>query len=122
VRLYSRPGNDMTRRFPLIAEFCPILRTYQDEHPGVCGRISMAELPYTDESARAILLYWARHVLRPGDKTPRWALEQHFFENPRFRREDFEAGLSYALEKQWLVQDGETFALTGSGFEMLPEQ
>lgn len=81
----------------------------------------MAELPYTDESARAVLQYWARSDLLDGDKVPRWALTQHFFNNPRFRREDFEAGLSYALEMQWLVQNGEEFALTGTGLQELQE-
>jgi hypothetical protein len=76
----------------------------------------MADVPYTDQSARAILEYFARHLLPGGDKTPKWALEQQFFENPNFRRDDFEAGLSYAIEKQWLRQEGECFALTESGF------
>lgn len=72
----------------------------------------MADVPYNDESARAILEYFARHHLRGGDKTLKWALEQQFFENPRFRRDDFEAGLSYAIEKQWFRTEGENFVLT----------
>jgi len=60
---------------------------------------AMADNPYTDESARAILEYFAWHDLRGGDETPRWALEQQFFENREFRRDDFEAELSYAVEK-----------------------
>jgi len=31
-----------------------------------------------------------------------WQIEQRFFENPKFRRDDYEAGISYAIEKGWL--------------------
>jgi len=89
-------------------------------HPPGSKAPTMADIPYTDESARAILEYFARHHLRGGDKTPGRALEQQFFENPKFRRDDFEAGLSYAIEKQWLRQEGECFVLTESGFGELP--
>ena len=81
----------------------------------------MADIPSSEESARAILEYFARHRLRGGADVPRWALEQQFFENPIFRPDDFVAGISYAIEKQWLmlIQKGESFMLTESGFREL---
>ena len=79
----------------------------------------MADIPSSEESARAILEYFARHRLRGGVDVPKWALEQQFFENPIFRPEDFAAGISYAIERQWLVQEGESFDLTESGFREL---
>jgi hypothetical protein len=82
---------------------------------------TMADRRSSTESARAILQYFARHHLLDDDKTERWTLEQEFFqENPSSRRDDFEAGLSCAIEMQWLRQDGDWFILTGAGFEQLP--
>ena len=83
----------------------------------------MADIPHSDESARAILEYFARNHLRAGADAPKWALEQHVLGNPRsrFRRDDFEAGLSYAIEKQWLRQEGECFVLIEFGFGELPK-
>jgi hypothetical protein len=49
-----------------------------------------------------------------------WALEQQFFENPDFRREDFEAGISYAIEHGWLIREGDQVVLTEYGFRELP--
>ena len=66
----------------------------------------MADIPSSKESARAILEYFARHHLRGGAKTPRWALKQQFFEDPIFRPDDFEAGISCAIEEGWLIPGG----------------
>jgi hypothetical protein len=35
-------------------------------------------------------------------------------------RADFGAGTSYAIEKQWLIQNGELFVLTEYGFREPP--
>ena len=65
--------------------------------------------------------YFARHQLLDEDKMERRALEQGFFqEKPNSRRDDFEAGLNYAIEMEWLRQEGDWFILTGTGFEELP--
>ena len=66
----------------------------------------MADIPSSAESARAILQYFARHQLLDEDKMERRALEQGFFqEKPNSRRDDFEAGLNYAIEMEWLRQE-----------------
>jgi hypothetical protein len=80
----------------------------------------MADIPSSERSAYTILEYFAQRRLRGEADVPRWALEQQFFENPIFRPDDFEAGISYAIEKQWLIQKGESFVLTESGFRELP--
>jgi hypothetical protein len=80
----------------------------------------MAESPSSEESARAILEYFAQRRLGGGGDVPKWALEQQFLENPIFGADDFEAGTSYAIEKQWLIQNGELFVLTEYGFRELP--
>jgi hypothetical protein len=80
----------------------------------------MADIPSSEESARTILEYFAQRRLRGGADVPRWALEQQFFENPKYRPDNFEAGISYAIEKQWLIQKREFFVLTETGFRELP--
>ncbi len=59
----------------------------------------MAELPFTDESARELLKLFAELHLRPGEQVIWWHLEQRFFDNPKFRVEDYAAGLSYAIDR-----------------------
>ena len=44
VRLYSRPGNDLTYRFPLIAESLARLRSYPDRCNCIC-RILRTDAP-----------------------------------------------------------------------------
>jgi hypothetical protein len=80
----------------------------------------MAELPYTDESARALLNLFAELHLRPGDVVMSWQLHANFFDSPKFRAEDYAAGLSYAIEKGWLIKEGEKIKLSVSGYQELP--
>lgn len=80
----------------------------------------MAELPFTDESARALLKLFSERHLRPGDRVQWWQLNARFFENPKFRAEDYVAGLSFAIEKGWLIKKGDFIELTESGFRELP--
>ena len=82
----------------------------------------MAEPPYTDESARAILQCFADLRLRGGEKMRSWQLEQSFFQNPKFRAGDYPAGLSYAIEKGWLAKDADWIILTETGYRDLPKE
>jgi hypothetical protein len=82
----------------------------------------MAEPPYTDESARAILQCFADLRLRGGEKMRSWQLEQSFFQNPKFRAGDYPAGLSCAIEKGWLAKDADWIILTETGYRDLPKE
>jgi hypothetical protein len=82
----------------------------------------MAEPPYTDESARAILQCFADLRLRGGEKMRSWQLEQSFFQNSKFRAGDYPAGLSYAIEKGWLAKDADWIILTETGYRDLPKE
>lgn len=79
----------------------------------------MAEVPYTDESARAILQIFAEKNIRGGGALMSGAVNLAFLENRRYRAEDYVAGLSYAIEKGWLTRAGTAIRLTESGFQEL---
>jgi hypothetical protein len=74
----------------------------------------MAEPPYTDESARAILQCFADLRLRGGEKMRSWQLEQ--------RAGDYPAGPSYAIEKGWLAKDADWIILAETGYRDLPKE
>jgi hypothetical protein len=76
----------------------------------------MAEPPYTDESARAILQCFADLRLRGV------ATRAEFFRNPKFRAGDYPAGLSYLIEKGWLAKDADWIILTETGCRDLPKE
>jgi hypothetical protein len=82
----------------------------------------MAEPPYTDESARAILQCFADLRLRGGEKMRSWQLKQSFFQNLKFRAGDYPAGLSYAIENGWLAKDADWIILTETGYRDLPKE
>lgn len=59
----------------------------------------MAEVPYTDESARAILAIFKKFNVQEDGTLMMGHLQQQFLSDGRNRAEDFAAGLSYAVEK-----------------------
>ena len=67
--------------------------------------------PSTEESARAVLAIFANRNLR----LMAGAVSQAFLMNPNFTAEDYTAGLSYAVEKGWLVTEGTMIRLTEAG-------
>jgi hypothetical protein len=78
----------------------------------------VAEVPFTDESARAILEIFADKNVRGGEALMAGAVNLTFLQNPKHRAEDYAAGLSYAVEKGWIVPEGRTkLRLTESGFK-----
>ena len=82
----------------------------------------MAEVPYTDESARAILQIFAEKNVRENEILMAGQVNLRFLENPKYRAEDYAAGLSYAIEKGWLVNEGTKLRLTPTGFRELPQR
>ena len=79
----------------------------------------MADTPYTDASARAILQIFAHHNRRAGEAMTRSALQISFLKNQQYRAEDYVAGLSYAIEKEWVIADRTMIKLTEAGFHEL---
>ena len=49
-----------------------------------------------------------------------WQLHANFFDSPKFRAEDYAARFSYAIEKGWLIKEGEKIKLSVSGYQELP--
>ena len=79
----------------------------------------MAEVPFSDESARAILAIFAARNVRGGEILMAGAVNISFLSNPRHRAEDYAAGLSYAIEKGWVTVEGNMIRLTETGFKEL---
>lgn len=79
----------------------------------------MAETPYSDESARAILQIFAARNVRAGEILMAGAVNSSFLNDPRHRAEDYAAGLSYAVEKGWVTDEGTMIRLTETGFREL---
>ena len=79
----------------------------------------MAEVPYTDESARAILQIFADKNVRAGGGLMAGAVNMTFLNDQKYRAEDYAAGLSYAVEKGWLTIEGTKIRLTETGFKEL---
>jgi hypothetical protein len=76
----------------------------------------MAEVPFTDESARAILQIFSDSNVRENEILMAGQVNMRFLSDGRFRAEDYAAGLSYAVEKGWIIDEGNTLRLTPAGF------
>lgn len=84
----------------------------------------MEELSKSEEIARAVLQMFASRGLRPGETISRTALEHEFFQSSKynsFKQSDFEAGLTCAVEKEWLSNKETDFELRLLGFAEIPE-
>ena len=55
----------------------------------------MSDLPYTDESGRAILKIFGERKVRANEILMAGAVQHAFLSNQQFRAEDYAAGLSY---------------------------
>lgn len=84
----------------------------------------MEELSKSEEIARAVLQMFGSRGLRPGETISRTALEQEFFQSGKynsFKQSDFEAGLTRAVEKEWLSETETGLELRVLGFAEIPD-
>jgi hypothetical protein len=84
----------------------------------------MEDLPNSEEIARAVLQIFANRILRPGEAISRMALEQEFFQSSKYnscKQSDLEAGLTCAVEKDWLSNKEAEFELRLLGFAEIPD-
>jgi hypothetical protein len=79
----------------------------------------MADVPSSQESARAILKIFAAQNVRGGEILMAGAVNQAFLRDLKHRAEDYAAGLNYAIEKGWLIDEGNMIRLTETGFNEL---
>ena len=80
--------------------------------------IQMAELPSTEDSARALLNIFLKHSIRPNEVMMIGTIRGEWSKNHRLmREEDLLAALSYAEEHGWIVNEGSKIRLTEKGYK-----
>jgi len=82
-------------------------------------RGAMIEPSSTDENARAILSIFRDDGVQAGEVLTAGALYLAFLQNPSHGAEDYVAGLRWAGEKGWLIDEGNIVRLTESGSKEL---
>jgi len=83
---------------------------------------TQVEVPYADEAARALLQMFARKNVRQNEILMASAVNIKFLKDSKYRAEDYVAGLSYAVEKGWLTNEGNMLRVTPAGFRELPSR
>jgi hypothetical protein len=77
----------------------------------------MSVLPADEDYARAILSLFALKARRPGQSIAARDVEADFLSRNMGRLFDYEAGLHFALEQNWLRLDCQMIRLSAAGFD-----
>jgi hypothetical protein len=77
----------------------------------------MSVLPADEDYARAILSLFALKARRPGQSIAARDVQADFLSRNMGRAFDYEAGLHFAIEKNWLRLDCQMIRLSAAGFD-----
>jgi hypothetical protein len=77
----------------------------------------MSVLPADEDYARAILSLFALRARRPGQSIAARDVEADFLKRNMGRVFDYQAGLHFAIEQNWLKLDCQMIRLSAAGFD-----